>query len=62
MDNNEIRDYLENNLKSHKDNIMDNNDSLVWITDVTDVVINLVSQLSTPLERAQKIKLKRHGI
>ena len=62
MDNNEIRDYLENNLKSHKDNIMDNNDSLVWITDVTDVVINLVSQLSTPLERAQKINLKRHGI
>ena len=62
MDNNEIRDYLENNLKSHKDNIMDNNDRLVWITDVTDVVINLVSQLSTPLERAQKIKLKRHGI
>jgi len=62
MDNNEIRDYLENNLKSHKDNIMDNNDRLVWITDVTDVVINLVSQLSTPLERAQKINLKRHGI
>ena len=62
MNETEIRDYLENNLKSHKDNIMDNNDRLVWITDVTDVVINLVSQLSTPLERAQKIKLKRHGI
>jgi|APSaa5957512535_1039671.scaffolds.fasta_scaffold38386_5 hypothetical protein len=62
MNETEIRDYLENNLKSHKDNIMDNNDRLVWITDVTDVVINLVSQLSTPLERAQKINLKRHGI
>ena len=62
MNETEIRDYLENNLKSHKDNIMDNNDRLVWITDVTDGVINLVSQLSKPLERAQKINLKRHGI
>lgn len=41
--NDEIANYLEANLQSHPDNIMDNDDRLVWMSDVIKVVKQYLS-------------------
>jgi hypothetical protein len=41
MTEKEIRNYLEGNLKSHENDIMDSADRLVWISDVKSVVVKL---------------------
>ena len=42
MNKYKILDYLEDNLKSHPNDIMDNNNRLVWITDCSQVVYRLM--------------------
>jgi hypothetical protein len=44
MEKEEIRDYLEDKLNSSPDNIFDNNDRLVLISDVSNVVFELMKE------------------
>lgn len=43
MNKKEIEDYLEKNLKSDEYDIYDNNQRLVWMSDVINVVDKLIN-------------------
>jgi glycosylphosphatidylinositol transamidase (GPIT) subunit GPI8 len=48
MEKSEIRNYLEKNLKSHPDNVFDSGDRLVLITDVVEIIYDLIEQQKEP--------------
>lgn len=43
MNKEEIQEYLEKNLKTHPDDVFDNNDRLVLLSDVVIVVDKLIN-------------------
>ena len=53
MDRNGIRNLLERMLKSHRDDITDNNDRKVWISDVADAFYKIAN---TDINNPEELK------
>ena len=57
MKEEDIRDYLENHLGFQQEYTTENNDRMVWISDVTEVVHALINEMSKPHSKSDLLIL-----